>query len=156
MTLQEIMNQITTLGGQIRTANQKLAADASNPVVAMDAIQAQQDAIADMQKRMTALQAAYEAMQDSQKPAGTPAAPAAERKSRRDILKSNEYARAFCYALKNGINPKNGFGNEKVKILYDALTEGGGSPTGTDGGFLSPPVLTAAPVRRCSSRSFLR
>ena len=51
---------------------------------------------------------------------------------------SNEYARAFAYAIKNGISRKAGFGNEKLKILYDALSEGGGDPVGTDGGFLVP------------------
>jgi HK97 family phage major capsid protein len=51
---------------------------------------------------------------------------------------SNEYARAFAYAIKNGINRRNGRGNENVKILFDALTEGGGSTPGEDGGFLVP------------------
>ena len=55
-----------------------------------------------------------------------------------EIRKSNEYARAFAYAMKHGLNARNGMGNEKVKILYDALTEEGGSPAGTDGGFLVP------------------
>ena len=54
------------------------------------------------------------------------------------MLASNEYARAFAYALRHGITRKNGYGNENVKILFDALTEGGGSPAGTDGGFLVP------------------
>ena len=49
-----------------------------------------------------------------------------------------EYKDAFFYAITNGITPKNGKGNEKVAILYNALTESGGSPTGADGGFLVP------------------
>lgn len=57
---------------------------------------------------------------------------------RSEILRSNEYARAFAYAIQNGINRKNGRGNEKAKILFDALTETGGSPVGSDGGFLVP------------------
>ena len=57
---------------------------------------------------------------------------------RREILRSNEYARAFAYAVQNGITRKRGVGNEHVRILYDALTEGGGTPTGSDGGFLVP------------------
>lgn len=139
MNLQDIMNQITTLGGQIKAANQKLAQDASNPTVAMDEIQKQQNAIADMNSRLAALQASYDALKNSQQ-AGLQPVPSvpAEPKSRREMRKSNEYARAFCYALRNGLNPKNGYGNEKVKILYDALSEGGGSPAGTDGGFLVP------------------
>ncbi len=49
-----------------------------------------------------------------------------------------EYKDAFFYAITNGITPKNGVGNEKVAILYNALTESGGTPAGADGGFLVP------------------
>ncbi len=62
MNLQEIMNQITTLGGQIRQANAQLAKDAMNSAVSIEDIEKQQAAIADMQKRMNALQASYDAM----------------------------------------------------------------------------------------------
>lgn len=50
----------------------------------------------------------------------------------------DEYLNAFFYAITNGITPKNGVGNERVAPLYNALTEGGGTPTGSDGGFLVP------------------
>jgi HK97 family phage major capsid protein len=50
----------------------------------------------------------------------------------------DEYLNAFFYAITNGITPKNGIGNEKVAVLYNALTEGGGTPAGKDGGFLVP------------------
>lgn len=49
-----------------------------------------------------------------------------------------EYMNAFFYAITNGITPKNGIGNEKVAVLYNALTESGGTPAGKDGGFLVP------------------
>lgn len=139
MNLQEIMNQISTLGGQIRQANAKLAQDAANSSVPTSELEKQQAAIADMNKRMAALQASYNAMKDSQVPGLTPV-PGTPEQSRdlRDMLRSNEYARAFAYAIRNGIGRKNGQGNEKVKILFDALTEGGGNPVGTDGGFLVP------------------
>lgn len=55
-----------------------------------------------------------------------------------EIRKSNEYARAFAYALRSGLNPRNARGVEQVKVLFDAMTEGGGNPAGTDGGFLVP------------------
>ena len=138
MNLQELMNQITTLGSQIKAANQKLAKDAGDSAVAMDEIQKQQDAIAEMNQRMQALQASYNALQEGQKAGLVPAVPTEKPKSLKDMLASNEYARAFCYALKHGITRKNGAGNENVKILFDALTEGGGNPAGTDGGFLVP------------------
>lgn len=139
MNLQEIMNQITTLGDQIRQANARLAQDASNSAVATSELERQQAEIAAMNTRMAALQASYNALQASQVPGLTPV-PSQPEQSRdlRDMLKSNEYARAFAYAIQNGIGRKNGRGNEKVKILFDALTEGGGNPVGTDGGFLVP------------------
>lgn len=138
MTLQEIMNQITTLGGQIRSANTKLATDAANSAVPMADIEAQQNQISEMQKRMGALQESYNALKDSQVPGLQPVGQPEMPKSKKDMLASNEYARAFCYAIRNGVTRKNGRGNEHVKILFDALSEGGGDPAGTDGGFLVP------------------
>lgn len=137
MNLQEIMNQITTLGGQIRQANAQLAKDAMNSAVSIEDIEKQQGAIADMQKRMSALQASYDAMKGDQQANLVPATPA-EPKSRKEMRASNEYARAFCYAIRNGISPRKGRADERCKILYDAMTEGGGDPAGEDGGFLVP------------------
>ena len=137
MNLQEIMNQITTLGGQIQAANRKLAADAATAPMAD--IEAQQASIADMQKRMSALQASYNALKDDKQAGLAPVAKApAEPKSRKEMRASNEYARAFCYAIRNGISPRKGRSDEHCKILYDAMTEGGGDPAGEDGGFLVP------------------
>lgn len=141
MKLQEIMNQISTLGGQIRAASGELAKIALDKTVPLDEIEKKQADIADMQKRMGALQASY----DSEK-AGTenrlhsikPEEKKEEKKTMNEIRKSNEYARAFAYAMKHGLNARNGMGNENIKVLYDALTEEGGSPAGTDGGFLVP------------------
>ena len=140
MTLQEIMNQITTLGGQIRSANAKLAASAADSSVPMSDIEAQQDQITDMQRRMSVLQESYNALKNSQVPGLQPMVPAKseEPKSKKEMRASNEYVRAFCYAIRNGISPRKGRGDEKCKILYDAMTEGGGDPAGEDGGFLVP------------------
>ena len=136
MNLQEIMNQITTLGGQIRQANAKLAQDCANKDCPMEDIEKQQNAIADMNKRMAALQASYNALKDGQQAGLTPVAGDQQPKGLKAMLASNEYARAFVFALKHGITRKNGMGNENVKILFDALTETGNS--GADGGFLVP------------------
>lgn len=139
MNLQDIMNQITTLGGQIKAANQKLAQDAGNSSVSMDALDAQRNAIADMNKRLSALQASYDALKAGAQQNLAPVPGNTEKpKSLKDMLASNEYARAFAYAIRNGISRKNGRGNENVRILFDALSEGGGDPVGTDGGFLVP------------------
>lgn len=50
----------------------------------------------------------------------------------------NEYAQAFAQALRMGHNIQSGRMVEALKPLYAALTEGGGSPAGADGGFLVP------------------
>ena len=141
MTLQEIMNQITDLGNRIRTSAAQLAAMANDSSVSVSDLEARQAQIADMNKRMAALQLSYQTQQAAEGsglvPMGSQGEPRQNR-DRKEMLASNEYARAFAYALQHGLNPKNGFGNEKVKILYDALTEGGGDPVGSDGGFLVP------------------
>ena len=135
MNLQEIMNQITNLGSQIRAAHTQLALGVMN-MSAQD-IEKKQGEIADMQARMAALQASYDALKGGQQANLVPAAPA-EPKSRKEMRASNEYARAFCYAIRNGISPRKGRADERCKILYDAMTEGGGDPAGEDGGFLVP------------------
>lgn len=146
MNLTELLNQITDLGNRIRAAAAQLATQANDPNVAISALEEQRTALDGMNRRMAALQAAYQTQQAAEaagiQPMGAPAptgspSPAADR-DLHDMLRSREYARAFAYAIQNGVSRKNGRGNEKVKILFDALTESGGSPTGTDGGFLVP------------------
>ena len=148
MNLTELLNQITDLGNRIRAAAAQLATQANDPNVAISALEEQRTALDGMNRRMAALQAAYQTQQAAEaagiQPMGTMAGNAGSgpepqpSRDLTDMLKSREYARAFAYAIQNGVSRKNGRGNEKVKILFDALTESGGSPTGTDGGFLVP------------------
>lgn len=144
MTLQELMNQIIDLGTRIRTMATQLAAQAGDPNVSIADLEARQQQLSDMNRRLAAMQAAYQAQQaaeaDGVQPlAGGSAAPQPQQsRTLTDMLHSNEYARAFAYAIQHGISRKNGRDNERVKILYDALTENGGTSTGTDGGFLVP------------------
>ena len=139
MTLQEMQNQITDLGAQIRAAAASLRTAAMQDNVSLDEINRQQDELRLMQNRMNALQAAYDVERQAAGEAVQAAQPAQAPRSRSEILKSNEYARAFAYALRHGINPRNGHQYaEHTKILYDALKETGGTPAGADGGFLVP------------------
>lgn len=144
MTLQEMMNQIADLGNRIRTLATQLAAQANDPNVPIADLEARQQQLADMNKRMAAMQAAYQTQQAAeaggvQPLMGGSAGPQAQQsRNLADMLRSNEYARAFAYAIQHGISRKNGRDIERVKILYDALTESGGTPVGTDGGFLVP------------------
>jgi HK97 family phage major capsid protein len=62
-----------------------------------------------------------------------------------EIRKSNEYANAWAKAIRNhatrdDIFAKEEYGPLKAALLTmkDALTEGGGSPAGSEGGFLNP------------------
>ena len=59
-------------------------------------------------------------------------------KSVDEIRGSNEYAQAFAKAMRSGATVKSGRSVEELKPLYKALTEGGGNPEGSDGGFLVP------------------
>ena len=140
MNLQEMMNQISSLGFQIRSKANALSAMAGGSAT-MDQLNAAQAEIEELRGKQKALMTAYEIERQAQAGQVQPmGAPAEQPKNVRDMLKSNEYARAFAFALKNGINPRNAaaYGGEKVKILMDALTEGGGDPVGEDGGFLVP------------------
>ena len=54
------------------------------------------------------------------------------------ILGSREYARAFARAIGEGVSLRAGRRDESLRVLYDALTEAGGTPEGSQGGFLVP------------------
>lgn len=54
------------------------------------------------------------------------------------IRSTNEYAQAFARALCKGVKVNQAWGNEDYAILTKALTETGGTPEGSDGGFLVP------------------
>ena len=136
--LQRLMNEIANLGNQIRTAAMALANRAMDSNVSIDDVKKDQAALDAMKQRLAALQAAYDVQVQTAAGGVQPTQEAGQKKSLKDMLKSNEYARAFAYAIQNGIGRKNGRGIEQVKILYDALTETGGNPVGTDGGFLVP------------------
>lgn len=55
-----------------------------------------------------------------------------------EIRRSNEYATAFVKALRSGLKVNKVWGVEGYEPLAKALTETGGSPEGSDGGFLVP------------------
>ena len=54
------------------------------------------------------------------------------------MLKSNEYKQAFAYAIRNRVNPSAPCPDPSLNVLFDAMTESGGTPVGSDGGFLVP------------------
>ncbi len=54
------------------------------------------------------------------------------------IRGTNEYANAWADAIRNGATRRDIFTKEEYAPLKAALTEGGGDPAGSDGGFLNP------------------
>ncbi len=143
MTLTELQNSIRELGGQIRTAATALATAAADPNTPADTLTAQRDSLNAMNSRMAAMQSAYNAQYEAETgslPGNTQAqaANAEQERTLRDMLESNEYARAFASAIRTGARPSRPMTDETHKVLYDALTIGGGTTPGEDGGFLVP------------------
>lgn len=136
--LQRLMNEITNLGNQIRAAAMALANRAMDANVSIDDVKKEQAALDAMKQRLQALQAAYDVQVQAAGGSVQATQEAGQKKSLKDMLKSNEYARAFAYAIQNGLNRRTARQHEEARILYDALTESGGTPTGADGGFLVP------------------
>lgn len=89
----------------------------------------------DINNQIADLEAIRDEMGGTAKPAPTQPTATPELS---DMLNSNEYARAFAYAVRNGIKPGKGMDDEKCAPLYNALTIAGGNVTGEDGGFLVP------------------
>jgi len=60
----------------------------------------------------------------------------------KDLRASPQYMSQWMQAFRNGVTPKTVKGGqhnaENYPLLVNALTEGGGSPAGEDGGFLNP------------------
>lgn len=90
----------------------------------------------DINSQLSDLEAIRDEMGNGAEPVVNPGAAATPELS--DVLKSNEYARAFAYAVRNGVTPKKGRNDERCAPLYNALTIAGGDPAGEDGGFLVP------------------
>ena len=65
-----------------------------------------------------------------------------EPKQSKDLRSSDTYRDAFFKAFKSGVSPKSIHAgmhpSEPFKVLLDALTETGGTPVGSEGGFLLP------------------
>lgn len=143
MTLTELQNSIRELGSQIRAAATTLATAAADPNTPANTLTTQRDSLNALNARMAALQSAYNAQYEAETGslpgnAQAQAMSAQQERTLRDMLKSNEYARAFASAIRTGARPGRPMTDETHKVLYDALTIGGGTTPGEDGGFLVP------------------
>ena len=103
--------------------------EAMNPEIdAAEAQLAQEGRFDDGDEKMKGLHLNYQAQQ-AEKAMG---------RTVDDIRRSNEYAAAFTKAMRNGVKVQQAYGMEEYAPLTKALTETGGSPEGSDGGFLVP------------------
>lgn len=62
----------------------------------------------------------------------------AKEKTLDELRGTNEYIKAFSAAISQQVSVKKGVGREEFNPLYKALTATGGTPAGSDGGFLVP------------------
>lgn len=137
--MSKLLQQIYNLKNQ-RAAHLKTAQDALD-AKDMTAYKTALDAATRMNDEIEAAQSLYNEahrFDGSSAPGGIQPQQAQEPAQVTDMRASNEYARAFAYALRNSVTPAKAGGDERVKVLMDALTEIGGDPEGSDGGFLVP------------------
>lgn len=112
-------------------AHKNLMAEVSKMNVEIDAAEAQlaeEGRFDDKDGKMKGLHANFLAQQEEK----------AKGKAVDDIRRTNEYATAFAKALRGGVKVRQAWGVEDFAPLTKALTETGGTPEGSDGGFLVP------------------
>lgn len=144
MNMTEMKNSIAQLGREIHDDAAKLAAMAMDDMQKDEDVAKQRGALDAKVARLNALQAAYNARLGEDAGNLQPAGDPAQERTRSELLKSREYARAFAHAIRTGARPGHDMAAAQHKILYDALTIGGGSTPGEDGGFLVPEEIDHA------------
>lgn len=144
MNMTEMKNRIAQLGREIHDDAAKLAAMAMDDTQKDEDVAKQRGALDAKVARLNALQAAYNAQLGEDAGNLQPTGDPAQERTRSELLKSREYARAFAHAIRTGARPGHDMSAAQHKILYDALTIGGGSTPGEDGGFLVPEEIDHA------------
>ena len=144
MNMTEMKNSIAQLGREIHDDAAKLAAMAMDDMQKDEDVARQRGALDAKVARLNALQTAYNAQLGESAGNLQPTGDPAQERTRSELLKSREYARAFAHAIRTGARPGHDMAAAQHKILYDALTIGGGSTPGEDGGFLVPEEIDHA------------
>lgn len=144
MNMTEMKNSIAQLGREIHDDAAKLAAMAMDDMQKDEDVAKQRGALDAKVARLNALQTAYNAQMGESTGNLQPTGDPAQERTRSELLKSREYARAFAHAIRTGARPGHDMSAAQHKILYDALTIGGGSTPGEDGGFLVPEEIDHA------------
>lgn len=138
INLTEARENIRNTQTQLDQARERARQLVSNPNATAAEMEAQAATISQLTARLNLMQQDVQGAENSQatQVVSQQAAPANSRL--RAMLGSNEYARAFANAVRQGVTPKTGRGIEAYNVLFDALTIGGGDTPGEDGGFLVP------------------
>ena len=140
VNLTEARENIRNTQTQLDQAREHARQLVDNPASTAAEMEAQATTISQLTARLTLMQQEVQSAEHAQgaqvENQQQTAAPADNRL--RTMLASNEYARAFANAVRQGITPKTGRGIEAYNVLFDALTIGGGETPGEDGGFLVP------------------
>ena len=138
INLTEARENIRNMQNQLDQARARGRQLANDPASSAADMEAQAATIHQLTARLALMQQDVQGAENSQA-AQVTAQQAAPANSRlRAMLSSNEYARAFANAVRQGVTPKTGRGVEAYNVLFDALTIGGGDTPGEDGGFLVP------------------
>lgn len=137
MTLTEMREQLRDVQAQLSTARASAQAIAANQTASAADVTDAMNAITRLRAQAELLRAdiAEAERTHEPQPGGVPDADDARLKT---MLSSREYTRAFIAALRTGANPMRTPRDERNGVLYDALTIAGGTPAGSDGGFLVP------------------
>lgn len=137
MTIHEMREQQRNLRAELDRVLSAGVALAQNPGAELTAMQNNLNEADRLRAQIQALENGIQAAQSAQTPAQIPAA-AREERTLHDMLSSREYTRAFRAALRGGWTCDMPVSNDQQRLLMDALTIGGGTPAGADGGFLVP------------------
>lgn len=140
MTLEQMKEKLRDMTAVVNASARKLADAANDSAVPMAEVTRMQNELTEARSRRDILENECRQLEEGQR-ANTGGMVPRNEETPRDLkamLGSNEYARAFAYALRRGLNADTAREDEKCKVLMDALTIGGGTPEGSNGGFLVP------------------
>ncbi|NLV59201.1 MAG: phage major capsid protein [Clostridiales bacterium] len=136
--LTQLKDTLRNLQNEMRDLVNKGTALMADPNASAAQLTQHTETINAMQARINLARAAVTQEEQQQQPVAQAAAAKQQPAGVTAMLKSNEYARAFATALRNRVHPAQPCSDESLKVLYDALTESGGNPAGSEGGFLVP------------------
>lgn len=138
INLTEARENIRNTQTQLDQARERARQLVNNPNATAAEMEAQAATISQLTARLNLMQQDVQGAENSQATQVVSQQAAPTNSRLRAMLGSNEYARAFANAVRQGVTPKTGRGIEAYNVLFDALTIGGGDIPGEDGGFLVP------------------